>query len=249
MTVLSNDNFGLSDTVAPVLAQPQVPTESDRFPFIESRALKAKLTGIRVSATNYSDGREVPVHFVAPDFEFVKASYPGIYLDYGMVTRATDREHRGSVNLEYAPPGFLTSVAVPEDMEDKDNLNTVDWGASGFDPVSSPYFVADAPVPYNLDFDIAVLTRNYQQTFSIISQLQDIEKIPERFGFLEVPEDGTVRTLELVSGPDTSVITDEDSKRLVQTLYSVRVAAELSLYDIEQVNRVATVNISEIERI
>jgi hypothetical protein len=49
----------------------------------------------------------------------------------------------------------------------------------------------------------------------------------------------------LLGGPDTSMIRDENGKRVMQSVYSVRVAAELSLYEIEQVQRVVTVNITE----
>jgi hypothetical protein len=45
----------------------------------------------------------------------------------------------------------------------------------------------------------------------------------------------------LLGGPDTSPLQDEDGKRLLQTVYSVRVTAELSLYDVEAVKRVMTV--------
>jgi hypothetical protein len=216
--------------------------KSDKTPYNESRALKIKLDGIMATASTYPNGREVPVHFVSPDFELVNASYPGIYLAYGGVRRAPEREVRGPTNLQYAPPGYPTSVQVPEDFEDKDSV-LVDWEETGFDRLSSPYHVPDHPIPYDLEFNISVLTRNYQQAFEIISELQEIDRLPERFGSLEVPEDGTIRTLELLGGPETSVIQDEDGKRLVQTLYSVRVAAELSLFDVEQVRRVGTVNV------
>lgn len=220
---------------------------TDRFPAMESRAMRKKLEGMTASASSYPQGRGIPVEYVEPDFELVKASYPGIYIAYGAVTKANDREVRGPTNLQYAPPGLPVDVQVPEDMDNKDSTATVNWPDTGFDRLSSPYYVADHPIPYNLDFQVAVLTRNYQQTFEIIGQLQDIERLPERFGFLEVPEDGTVRTLELLGGPDTSVIRDEDGKRLVQTLYSVRVAAELSLYDVETIKRVETVDVNFIE--
>lgn len=217
----------------------------DKFPFIESRALKAKLEGkVLASASNYPNGRAVPVGFVQPDMQVRNAQYPGIYIDYGTVGVAHEREVRGPTNLQYAPPGYPTDVQVPADFEDKDSTATTDWGATGFDRLSSPYYVPEHPIPYNLDFNVSVLTRNYAQAFEIINQLQDIELLPPRFGYLEVPEDGTVRTLEVLGGPEIDPIEDEDSKRVIQTLYSVRVTAELSLYEVQQVQRVLNVNIT-----
>lgn len=215
----------------------------DKTPFNESRALDRKLEGIVVTSSTAVSGRGVPVIWVGPDFELQNASYPGIYLSYAGVTRATDREVRGKTNLQYAPPGYPTDVQVPEDFEEKDSDTTVDWGEDGFSRLRSPYSVEDHPIPYNLDFNVTVLTRNYDQNFQIIAALQDIERLPPRFGYLEVPEDGTVRTLELLGGPDTSVLRDDDGKRVIQSLYSVRVAAELSLYEVQQVQRVASVEV------
>ncbi len=215
---------------------------TDVFPVNISRALKEKLTGIMVKTTNVPS-LEVPVHFINPQFEFTKASYPGIYIAYGPITKADDREHRGQALLPYAPVDMPVDVQVPADMEDKDSADTVSWEDAGRPLDSSPYWVPDVPVPYNVDFNIAVLTRDYQQMMQIVWQMQDIERFPARFGGLEIPEDGTVRTLELLGGPDTTATTDEDGKRLVQTLYSVRVAAELSLYDVQQVNRVVGIDV------
>jgi hypothetical protein len=216
----------------------------DRTPYIENKALKTKLSGVQVTASTYSGGRDVPVAFVGPDFELGAANYPGIYLSYAGMSRASDREHRGKVNLEYAPPGLSETVLVPADFEDKDSVATEPWNET-FDRLTSPYVVQDVPIPYNLDFNVSVLTRNYQQMFEIVTQLDEIDRIPARFGGLEVPEDGTVRTLDLLGGPDTSMIRDENGKRVMQSVYSVRVAAELSLYEVELVKRVVTVNITE----
>lgn len=212
----------------------------DRTPYIESQALRKKLQGVTVTAGQYPSGQNVPVGFVGPDFELKSASYPGIYISYGPVTKANDREHRGAINLDYSPPGYDDDIQVPEDFDDKDNTNTVSWRDSA-DGRTSPYWVQDTPIPYNLEFNVIVLTRNYQQAFEIIAQLDEIERIPARFGGLEVPEDGTVRTLDLVGGPETGLIRDEDGQRLIQTVYSVSVAAELSLYEVQQVQRVASV--------
>jgi hypothetical protein len=201
-----------------------------------------KVSGVKVTALNYSAARNVPVQWVGPDLELSNAEYPGIYLSYAGMARATDREHRGRTALTYAPPGLPADVQVPQDFEDKDSTATEPWNNT-FDPLTSPYVMEDSPVPYNLDFNIIVLTRNYQQMFEIIAQLDEVDRIPTRFGGLEVPEDGTVRTLDLLGGPETSLIRDEDGKRLIQSVYSVRVAAELALSDVREVQRVTQVNI------
>lgn len=216
----------------------------------EAAALKTKLSTIRVhSSTNEPEGRLVPVKYVGPDFELSDAFYPGIYLQMGPALRATDREHEGSILLPYAPEGYTGNVQVPVDMSDKENLDTEPWMIPGSfgDPLASPYAVDDVPVPYNLRFDVAVYTRNYQEGLELTSILATLPYLPERFGFLEIPEDGTIRTLELVGGPEMSMVTDPDDKRVIQILYSVSVTSELSLYDIRQINRVDTVDLTVTE--
>lgn len=219
-------------------------TRQDMTPYVESRALKKHLQDITATAAAYPQGRVVPVGFYEPDMELRLASYPGIYLSYNGMQKAGDREHRGRALLHYAPAGYPTDVLVPADMDDKDSVETVDWGEDGFTGESSPYLVEEHPIPYNLDFNITVITRNYQQLFEIVSQLDEVERLPARFGGLEVPEDGTVRTLDLLGGPEIGALRDEDNKRLLQAVYSVRVTAELNLYEVQQVKRVATVNVT-----
>ncbi len=217
-------------------------TRQDMTPYNESRALKKKLEGVRVHSLNQPNGAPVPVNFVSPDLELVKASYPGIYISYAGMSKANDREVRGPVAFGYAPSGYDQHVQVPVDMDDKDSDATEDW-AESFDRLKSPYRAEDHPIPYNLDFNVTAISRTYQQMFEIISTLDEIDYLPARFGGLEVPEDGTIRTLDLLGGPDISVTSDEDGKRMVQTVYSVRVAAELSLYEVQQVTRVLNVDL------
>lgn len=212
----------------------------------ESRALKKKLSGLFVHATSTSEaGQEVPVHFVEPDQELGDMDYPGIYIRYGPMAPASNRQLEGPILFRYAPEGYTGNVQVPVDMDDKDNSSTEAWMVPGSfgDPGASPYKAEDVPRAYDLHFDINVLVRNYQQALELTAKLARIEYLPQVFGFLEIPEDGTVRTLELLGGPEVTASRDADDKRGFQIVYSIRVASELSLYDIEQVNRVATVDV------
>lgn len=218
-----------------------VATPRDMTPYVESAALKKKLSTVVVTASTYPAGRPVPVNFVEPDMELRSAAYPGIYLSYAGMAKASDREHRGRVRLEYAPAGLPVDTQVPVDIEDKQNNSTEPW-SNTFDRHTSPYQLSETPIPYNLDFNVTVVTRNYQQMFEIIAQLDSLDFLPARFGGLEVPEDGTIRTLDLLGGPNTSAIKDEDGKRLLQSVYSVRVTAEISLYDVNEMNRATEVN-------
>lgn len=212
----------------------------------ESRALERKLEGIRLKASTAPKGKTVPVQFVMGDYEFTAASFPGIYIRLGLVARATDREHRGPILLPYAPEGKRSDVLVHADMDDTLNLSTVPWIVdedSVGDLRASPYKVPDVPVPFDINFDISVLTRNYDHAGQIVNVLADFDRLPPRFGYLEVPEDGTVRTLSLTGGPEIRPLRDRSDKRYFETLYSITVTSELSVYPVTDVKRASEIDV------
>lgn len=101
---------------------PEVPRRF-KTPYLESDALKKKLSGVVVTASTYPQGRPVPVSFVNPDFELKAAAYPGIYISYAGMSKASDREHRGPTRLQYAPPGYDTDVLVPKEVGNPDSTD------------------------------------------------------------------------------------------------------------------------------
>jgi hypothetical protein len=57
--------------------------------------------------------------------------------------------------------------------------------------------------------------------------MAQFDRIPARFGFLTIPEDGTVRRLDLLGGPELVDTRDEDGKRLFRREYLISVSSEL----------------------
>lgn len=166
----------------------------------EDGALKSKLTGLSVS----QEGTTLPVgvRFTVPEDEYADFTYPLITLTHASIERDPEREIRGYVQMS----------ALPE----------------GMDPALGPYF-ADYPVPYNIDYQIVLYTRLIEHRTVLVATLATFDYLPERFGYLQVPEDDTVRRLDLLGGPELNSGRDSNNKRLFTATYRVRVSTELFL--------------------
>jgi hypothetical protein len=177
----------------------------------EDRAVKAKLQGLSVTDANAPDGRPVPVRYRIPEVELATQTFPLIVVEHAGIEKADEREHRGPVYLPYAPEG------------------TTRWWAEGdtsYDVTQSPYLV-DYPIPFDLRYRVMVFTRLAEHDIALASLMMQRDRIPARFGFLEIPEDGTVRRLDLLGGPELADTRDENGKRLFRREYLISVSSEM----------------------
>jgi hypothetical protein len=177
----------------------------------EDRAVKAKLQGLTVTDANAPGGRPVPVRYRVPESELAKQTFPLIVIEHAGLEKADEREHRGRTLLPYAPEG-TTPWWQPTD--------------AGWDVTASPYIV-DFPIPYDIRYRVLVFTRLSGHDIALASAMAQFDRIPARFGFLTIPEDGTVRRLDLLGGPELVDTRDEDGKRLFRREYLISVSSEL----------------------
>lgn len=168
----------------------------------EDGALKSKLSGLTVSGSAVPQGLPVEARFTIPEDEYEDVTYPLIMLTQVSVERAYEREHRG----------FVEVGTVPE----------------GMDPTNGPYF-AEFPVPYDIDYQVQLFCRSLQHRTELVSQLARFDYLPERFGYLSVDQDATVRRLDLIGGPEMGSGRDAHGKRLFTSTYRIRVSTELFL--------------------
>ena len=196
----------------------------------EDAAIKRKLQGLFVTDSSAPpEGRPVAVRFTVPSYELATMDYPTIVISHAGIDRASDREHRGPTSLPYIPEGF------PRDVLGRDGETYIPDGATEVYPDRSPFQVPDYPVPMNIDYRITVHNRLEQHQTQLTAALAAIDRIPPRFGYVVVPEDGTIRSLDLIGGPEREETKDENDKRVFRTHYAVRVYSELPLYDIQNV--------------
>ena len=184
------------------------------FIFNEDRAMVAKLSGLLVGDINGPDsGRPVEVKWLDSDTELVDLTFPSIVISNSGIVFDSERAANGWFQLPYAPEGFKTW----------DNMEEV---------FESPYF-AQTPIPYNINYQIEVLSRNNKHATFLAAVLSGPDFLHARYGYLQIPEDGTIRRMDLVAGPERQSIRDRDDKRLFQAIYSVTVSTELLPKEIE----------------
>lgn len=189
------------------------------MPFLqnEDAALKLKFQGLTVSdATSGDTGRRVGVRFRNPEYELADATFPLILISHMGIERATERESRGQVALNYAPEGY----APWSDMTD---------------PNKSPYFT-ETPIPVNINYSVEVFTRKQQHLIQLTGSLMGFNRLPPRLGFLPVPQDGTIRRIDILGGPEYSESKDEKDKRLFIGTYAILVSSEIFLQDIYELS-------------
>ena len=197
----------------------------------EDAALKFKLQGIVVSDAN-SSSRNVPVRYRLPEVEPADLSYPIIVIEHNGWTVANDREHRGFIQLPYAPEGYAPWWNV-----------TGDPATETFDPSDSPYY-SYFPLPYNLDYTVTAYARfQADHMMPIVATMASYDRLNAKFGFLDIPQDGTKRTMQLLAGPTPADAYDSNGKRIFVTKWMVRVFSELVPSQIQQFSIVSQVNL------
>jgi hypothetical protein len=193
------------------------------FIFNEDRAMMAKFQRLVVQDINAPDtGRPVAVNWLDADIELANLTFPSIIISNSGLTFDPERAHAGFAKLQYAPEGFNH------------------WSTDQTDYENSPYY-AQTPIPYNINYQIEVLARNNKHATFLTAILAGPEFLHARYGFLTIPEDGTVRRMVLTAGPERQSIHDNDNKRLFHSVYSVSVSTELLPAEIETYAKVSTV--------
>lgn len=215
----------------------------------EDGAILRKFAGLTVNDAN--DGgagslRPVTVEFRMPETELSDMTFPTVIINPAGISKADDREHRGRTNLPYIPEEYA-GVLPPKTVDPETGLE-IDWTQD--DVTLSPFYVDDFPIPYNFDYNVTVYTRFQQHMSELVTALAQQKYIPHRFGYLEVPETQTVRSLDLIGGPATVADRDGMGKRVFRTEYIVRVPSELTTYEYHQIlsgDRIASVNLEVVD--
>ena len=173
------------------------------MPFLinEDAALKTMLQGITVSDAGNS-ARPVAVYYGQPDKEIRQQTYPYITIDLISVREDPTRAHQGAVDLTYIPEGL---------------------GVTAVNGVINK--ITNFPTPVDLYYQVSTWARQPRHDRQIAAALFGAGRLPFRFGQLDIPEDGTVRRLDMLgfSKRDTT----EGGKRLFSNVYNIKISAEL----------------------
>lgn len=207
------------------------------FLLAEDAAVKARFSNIAVSDDREAQ-RIAQVFFRYPEGEKEK-NYPFITIEnIGLIhnTRLqhSEQKYYYSTNASASAndPSFINyfpSEMTSSDLNDLINEGTV-------------YLKMDSFVPVTLIYQIATYTRSAihdrQMTAKILRRVA-----PFRRGFIDVPEDGTIRRFDLISWSNSDLLDGEAGyrKRIFRKVYTIHMSAEIPASDITQVKRVESV--------
>jgi hypothetical protein len=179
------------------------------MPFIlnEDKALKELISNITVSDSG-NPTRPVGVWFGQPDPQIRQQSYPYITIDLVGVSEAKERVHTGFGPLSYTPEG------VDPDLD----------------------FETNKPIAINLDYQVTTYSRQPRHDRQLMATLLGADRLPFRFGVLVIPEDNTVRRLDMLgfSKRDTT----EGDKRLFSNVFMLQISSEILRDDLVEVHKV-----------
>lgn len=181
----------------------------------ESSALKAKLSGLSVARPG-GESRRVRTYFRYPD-EQTERIYPFITIEFLSMQFAADRAHSAQlIKIDSWPSEYATFQEYAEA-----------YGITGWTGR-----VGSAEVvrwhPYNLLFQVSTYSRDPLDAMYLDGKLVGTHYLPDRWGYLDIPEDGTCRWLDRVEMRTANYIegnTQAMNQNVFRTIYTVSVNA------------------------
>jgi hypothetical protein len=210
------------------------------FLLAEDAALKRRLSQIAV-VDDRNQERLVDVFFRYPE-NATEKSYPFITIDL------LDIEHNTEVQTSETNYYYASDVTgmSPDQIARYQEFN---YYPSTLGPAQMEALAEDGRflstesfVPVNLLYQVTTYTRSQSHDRQITATM--LRRVtPFRRGFIEVPEDGTMRRLDLLNWNPTNVLDQEAAytKRIFRKVYTLRMNAEIPASDLVGINRVLTV--------
>lgn len=198
------------------------------FLLAEDEAIKAKMSGI-VLSDNTPGGNPVTVFYGMPSAGR-ETRYPFITVDLLSVDHATDLQSSDQPVTPTYWPDTTTDAKTLFATPPPSNFQLTTWEY----------------IPVWLTYQVMTHTRFAQHDRQLHGILLQTGRIPFRWGSLEIPADGTTRRLDLLgwNQSDTLERTDKETKRIWRKAYSVRCNAELTPFNVFQIQTVATVSVT-----
>lgn len=200
------------------------------FLLAEDAAVKARFSNITVS-DDRNNSRPVSVFFRYPEGETEK-HYPFITVEL------VDLAHNKSLQLSetsyyYDGTSKSTIDYYPSESTSSDMSALLPDGG---------VLKVDSFVPVTLVYQISTYTRSALHDRQLTSKL--LRRVtPFRRGFIEIPEDGTIRRFDLMGWTSADLLDQEAGykKRIFRKVYTLQMNAEIPTSDINTIKKVTTV--------
>jgi hypothetical protein len=209
------------------------------FLLAEDAAVKNRFSGLTVSDDRNED-RPVKVFFRYPDGE-TERQYPFITVELIDIVHAKDRQH--SHTVLYQSTGASTTWVTDDN---RPNALTY-WPSThqDFSEYDTPYVQASVFLSMDLLYQISTFTRSALHDRQLTSQI--MRNVAQwRWGFVNIPEDGTTRRFDLLDWVTSDMLDPEAGyrKRIFRKVYTIQMNADLPVSDIRGVNEVLSVSTS-----
>ena len=211
------------------------------FALAEDAALKRRLQTVYVSDDlNYQ--RYVDVYFRYPEAE-TEVEYPFMTIELLNISHARNRQL--SEQFFY----YSSNPAIPQEQNRK-NARYIDYFPSEYDEAGladlagyDGYIAVEPLVPVDLTYQVSTYARSQRHDRQMTSALLRYV-FPIRRGFIEIPEDGTLRRCDLLDFQQADILDQETGykKRIFRKIFTVNINAEIPQNDIVGVPLVQSVN-------
>lgn len=214
------------------------------FLLAEDAAVKGKFSGLTVS-DDRNNSRPVKVFFRYPDGE-TEREYPFITIELIDVVHATNRQHSESMLFgstdptdPYTGPNALTYW--PSTMST--------FASTGASAPGAQYAVSHEFIPVDLLYQVSTFTRSALHDRQLTSHImQRVGRF--RWGFIEVPEDGTIRRLDLLDWITADLLDPEAGyrKRIFRKVYTLQMNAEITVSNYDYVTKILSVTTDILDK-
>lgn len=216
---------------------------STRFLLAEDAALKAHFKDITVE-DDRNAARPVKIFFRYPEAE-TEREYPFITIEMIDISHSRDRQHSEVVLFG----GTGTNASVFDGRPNQ--LSYWPSTSASLNPYSSigEYVQTDEFIPVDLTYQVSTYCRTALHDRQMSSQmLHYVTRF--RYGFIHIPEDNSIRRLDLLDWVTADLLDPEAGyrKRIFRKVYTLRMNAELTAMDLIEVKRALTVTTDIIDQ-
>lgn len=205
------------------------------FLLAEDAAVKARFSNISVS-DDRNQTRVAKVFFRYPDGD-TEREYPFITIENVGLTHDRSLQHSEQVYYFSSSGGASLGPSFVDYYPSE--LNTAGMLS---ELGNSPYLKTDSYVPVSLIYQISTYARSALHDRQLSAKILR-RVLPFRRGFIEVPEDGTIRRFDILNWSNSDLLDGEAGyrKRIFRKVYTVQMSAELPASDLYSLKQVTSV--------
>lgn len=206
------------------------------FLLAEDAAVKNRFSNISVS-DDRDPVRIAKVFFRYPEGEREK-EYPFITIEH--VGLSHNRSLQQSEQFYYYSNSVAGASLSPEYIDYYPS--ELDSSGMATELGTDKYLRTESFVPVTLIYQIATYARSALHDRQLTSKI--LRRVaPFRRGFIEVPEDGTIRRFDLISWSNSDLLDGEAGyrKRIFRKVYTIHMSAEITSSDLTAVKQVTSV--------